>query len=109
MPTVTVTIYPKCETVVERADHPKGRKRERPCGLEGARYLIVGGMGTVEQNLCQAHKRQAEKAHEDWTFHELKRAIKREEREVGITGVGTGTVQPRVKPVYGVVDDDIPF
>jgi hypothetical protein len=115
MPTITVTIYPKCETVVERADHPRGRKREQPCGAEGMRYLVIGGMGTIEQNLCQAHKKQTVARHPDWTFHELKRAIRHEEREVGQQEYGARAGRQTVKRVFGRVDgdtyrdEDIPF
>lgn len=84
MAIITVTVRPRCDAIVER--RPPGfkhcRAHEERCGIEGARYLIVGGMGTVEQNLCPAHKKAVTKAHPDWEMTELKRAVRKEEREI---------------------------
>lgn len=98
MPTEIVTVYPKCEAVIEYRDKEARRWRERVCKLDGARYLIVGDLGTVEQNLCQAHKKTAIKQHPEWRFVELKRAVKKETREI--------VSQPAGHPVD---DSDIPF
>jgi hypothetical protein len=85
MPTITVTIYPRCEAVVERKSPGMKhlRAHEERCNVEGARHLIIGWMGTVEQNLCIPHKRAEEKRHPDWIFQELRRAVKRGDKGSG--------------------------
>ena len=105
LPTVTVIIYPQCEAIVERRlpGFKHCRPKEEACGVKGARYLIVGELGTVEQNLCPAHRKQAGKAHKEWMFTELKRAIRKETREVA-----ENAHVMTVRRQYGVVEDDIP-
>lgn len=82
MPTETVTVYPKCEALVPKRDAFLKRVIEHPCMRDGAKYLIFGGMGVIEQGLCPVHRKLAGKQHPDWEFRELKWAVRKEVREV---------------------------
>jgi hypothetical protein len=101
---IEVTIHPRCEAIVERRSPGMKhcRAHEEACKVEGARYLIFGDLGSVEQNLCPAHKKAVSKQHPHWQFTELKRAVRKEMREVAEKDRVVARRQ------YGVVHDDIP-
>lgn len=104
MPLETFIIRPKCEAIIPKRDPVIKRMTEHVCGQDGARYLIIGGLATVEQNLCAAHKKKAQDQHKDWSFEELKWAVKKEIREVAA---------PVARPVRigigPITDEEIPF
>ena len=98
MPTEIVTIRPRCESLVQVRDKDRKRTYEHRCDIEGERYLIVGDLGTVEQNLCQKHKKEVARQYKDWKFKQLPWAVKREVREIA-----------EVREIMEVRDEDIPF